>query len=224
MAKNVLIHNLLEPLGRITEADVAIDPGLGNLEVDGITNNEQELASGTLQYLEEKELPTWSLDTNNQPPTFTIKATGKGRAGFRFPWAACYGATNWQVHLNRRVPSTVNAHSNGGNIKLDLNGMPVTRVSAETGGGNIEVILPDPAADLSVTAKSGAGNVVVQVPGGVAARIRATTGLGKLILSPRFVMIEKGCYQSPDYDLADKKIEVTVSSGAGNVVVEERAA
>ena len=88
----------------------------------------------------------------------------------------------------------------------------------------MEIILPDPAAALSVTAKSGAGNVVVQIPGGIAARIHATTGLGKLMVSPRFLKIEKDCYQSPDYDTADKKIEMNISSGAGNVVVEERAA
>ena len=168
--------------------------------------------------------PRGSVDSSNQPTTFTIKTAGKGQPWLRMPWAACNGATNWQIHLNRRVPTSVNAHSDGGNIKLDLSGMPVARVLAETGGGNIEVILPDPAAAISVTAKSGAGNVVVQVPGGIAARIHATTGLGKLILSPRFSKIENGIYQSANYDQADRRIEMVIGSGAGNVVVEERAA
>jgi hypothetical protein len=222
MAKNVLTHNLSEALGSVKTADVNIDPGDGNLSVDGLTRNEQELASGTLQYLEKNGLPNWSVDTSNQPTTFTIKAARKGQPWLRLPWATCNGATNWQIHLNRRVPSTINAHSDGGNIRLDLNGMPVIRVSADTGGGNIEVVLPDTVDALSVTAKSGAGNVVVQVPSGIAARIHATTGLGKLMVSPRFIKIENDLYQSPNYDQAERKIEMTISSGAGNVVVEER--
>lgn len=224
MAKNVLTCNLLETLGNVDMADVNIDPGDGNLAVDGLTGNERELASGTLQYLEKNGLPTWSLDTSKRPNRFTIKAASRGQSWRRLPWASCNGATNWQIHLNCRVPSAVNAHSDGGNIKLDLNGMPVTQVSASTGGGNVEVILPDPGAVLNVTAKSGAGNVVIQVPGGIAARIQATTGLGKLMVSPRFLKIEKDYYQSPDYDKADRKIEMIISSGAGNVVVEERNA
>ena len=223
MAKKVMTHTLWEALGHVDTADVDIDPGDGNLAVDGLTGNEQELASGTLQYLEKNGLPSWSVDTSHQPNSFTIKAAGKGQSWLRLPWSACNGATTWQIHLNRRVPSAVNAHSNGGNIKLDLNGMPVTCITASTGGGNVEIILPDPASDLRVTAKSGAGNVIVQIPGGTAARVHATTGLGKLTVSPQFLKIDKDLYQSPDYDQAAKKIEMIINSGAGNVVVEEKA-
>jgi hypothetical protein len=220
MAKNVLTRELLAALGSVDTADVEIDPGDGNLAVDGLNGNERELASGTLQYFEKNGLPAWSVDTSTQPFLFMVKAAGKGQRWLRFPWAACNGATAWQIHLNPRVPSAVNAHSDGGNIRLDLKGMPVTRVLAYTGGGNVEVVLPEPAAALGVTAKSGAGNVVVRVPGGIAARIHATTGLGKLMVNPRFNKTEKDCYQSPDYDIAGKKIEINISSGAGNVIVE----
>ena len=97
--------------------------------------------------------------------------------------------------------------------------MEVTRLSADTGGGNIEVVLPDSAAKLNMMARTGAGNVVVQIPSGVAALIHATTGLGKAIVEPRFAKIDKNTYQSTDFDAADKKIEITAHSGAGNVII-----
>jgi predicted membrane protein len=123
--------------------------------------------------------------------------------------------------------------------------MSVTRVSAHTGGGNMDVVLPGDAADLSVTAKtgggnvtveigngikgnnliyagSGAGNVVVSIPGDVAARIHATTGWGKVLMDPRFSQTDKDTYQSPDFDHAANKIEITTKSGAGNVSVSSR--
>lgn len=221
MATKVLTHNLLEPLGSITTAEINIDPGDGNLVVDSSISAEKVLASGTLQYLEKNGLPTCSVIPSNGRPTLAIKATGKGQPWLRLPWAACNGATEWHIHLNRKVPEALTAHSDGGNVRLDLSGMPVTRVSADTGGGNVEVILPDPAASLSVVAKSGAGNVVIQVPGNMAARIRATTGLGKVIMDARFVKMEANTYQSPDFDSAAKKVEMELSSGAGNVVVQQ---
>jgi hypothetical protein len=224
MNKQVLTQNLFEPLGLVTTANVSIDPGDGNLVVDGAINNEQLLASGTLQYLEKSGLPTWSVNTGDDATNFRIQAAGKVQPWFRLPWSACNGATEWHIHLNHRIPSEISAHSDGGNIRLDLTGMPVMHVSADTGGGNVEVTLPDPKARISLTAKSGAGNVVVRLLAGTQARILATTGLGKLILSPRFSKLDTNLYQSSEYDDAERRVELTLSSGAGNVVVEEYTA
>ena len=222
MAKNVLTYNLSEPLNGATTAKVDINARDGNLTIDRLTGGEQVLASGTLQYLENQGLPTRSVNTSNGQATLTLRASGTGRPWFRFPWAACNGATEWHIHLNPTVSSDITAHSDGGNIKLDLAGMLVTRVSADTGGGNIDVVLPDNAANLSVTAKTGAGNVVVCVPSGVAARIHATTGLGKVTVDPRFGKAADNTYQSSDFDSAANRFEITVNSGVGNVSVNSK--
>jgi hypothetical protein len=239
----VLTDNLSVPLCGATTAKVDINAGSGNLTIDAITSDEQVLANGTLQYLEKGGVPTRSVDTRDGHAILTLKANGIGRPSFRFPWSACNGATEWQVHLHPNVQSDLTAHSDGGNIKLSLVGMAVTCVSADTGGGNMDVILPDHAADLHVTAKtgagnvsvelgsrltgsnvvnasSGAGNVVVRPPAGLAARIHAASGLGKVIVDPQFSKIDANTYQSPDYDNAADKVEITVKSGAGNVSVD----
>ncbi len=222
MAKNVLTYNLSEPLGNATAAKVAIDNGDGNLAIDGLTGGEQVLASGTLQYLEKQSLPIRTLNTSNGQATLTLKASGSGQPWFRFPWQACNGATEWQIHLNPKVQSDITAHSDGGNVKLNLANMIITRVVADTSGGNMDVVLPKDVANLSVTAKSGAGNVVVHIPGNVAARIHATTGLGKAIVDPKFSKIDKNTYQSSDFDSAANRVEITIHSGAGNVSVNTK--
>ncbi len=222
MATNVLTQELAEPLGNATAAKVAIDNGDGNLAIDGLISGEQLLASGTLQYLEKQGLPIRTLNTCNGQVTLELKARGGGQPWFRFPWQACNGATEWQIHLNPTVLSDITAHSGGGNVKLNLAGMVVTRVSADTGGGNMDVVLPDTAANLSVIAKTGAGNVVVLVPSSVAARIHATTGLGKAIVDARFSKTDKNTYQSANFDTAANKVEITVQSGAGNVSVNTK--
>jgi hypothetical protein len=240
--KNALTDNLSEPLNGVTTAIVDINAGLGNLIIDRLTGGEQALASGTLQYLENQGIPNRSVNTSNGQATLTLRAGETRQRGFRFPWTACMGETEWQVHLNSTVSTDITAHSDGGNVKLNLVGMTITRVSADTGGGNMDVVLPDKASDLNVkastgggnvtvdmgngvtgsntvNARSGAGNVVVRIPSGVAARIHASSGLGKVIVDPLFKKIDGKTYQSPDYDSAANKIEITANSGAGNVSV-----
>ncbi len=222
MANKVLTENLSEPLNGATTAKVDINAGDGNLTIDRFTGGGQVLASGTLQYTEKQGLPTQTLDSGNGQANLTLKVGRAGQPWFRLPWATCNGATEWQIHLNPTVSSDITAHADGGNVKLDLAGMAVTRLSADTGGGNMEVVVPDVVDNLSVMVKSGAGNVVVQIPSGMAARIQATTGLGKVIVDPQFNKTDKNTYQSPDYDGAANKVDITLSSGAGNVIVNTK--
>jgi DUF4097 and DUF4098 domain-containing protein YvlB len=240
--KKVLTYKLSEPLCGATIAKVDINTASGNLSIDKLTSGEQLLASGTLEYVENQDPPTRSVNTNNGEATLTLKSTNIGRPWFHFPWSTCNAATDWQIHLNPTVQADITAHSGGGNVKLNLAGMTVTRLSADSGGGNLEVILPDHATDLSVTARtgggnvtveigrgttgrnildatSGAGNVEVRIPSGIEARIYATSGLGKEIVDQRFNNIDKHLYQSSDFDGAADKVEITVQSGAGNVIV-----
>ncbi len=219
MAKNVLTDNFAEPLNGATTAKVDIHAGDGNLMIDRLTGGEQVLASGVLQYFENQGVPDRSVNASNGQAIFTLKGGAAGRPRFRLPWATCSGATEWQIRLNPTVPSDITVHSGGGNVKVNLAGMTITRVSADTGGGNVDVVLPDDAANLSVSAKTGAGNVVVCVPSGMATRIHATTGLGKVTVDPRFSKTDKNTYQSSDFDSAANRVEITVHSGAGNVSV-----
>jgi hypothetical protein len=220
MAKNdVLTDNLAEPLDGVTTAKFDINMGDGNLTIDRLTDDAQLLASGALQYFEKRGQPTQSLVSRNGQATLTLRAGATRQPWFRLPWAACNGATEWQIHLNPTVSSDITAHSDGGNVKLDLTGMAVTRVFADTGGGNVDVVLPSNAANLSVTAKTGAGAVVVCIPSGVAARIRATTGVGKVTIDPRFTKTAENIYESSDFDSAAHKVEMTLKSGAGSVSV-----
>lgn len=222
MTKKVLTENLLEPLNGTTTAKVDINSEDGNLTIDGLIDGGQVLASGTLQYFEKQGLPTRTLNSSNGLTTFTLKGAGSGKPWFRFPWAACNEAHEWLIHLNPMVSFDIIAHSGGGNVKLNLTDMVVTRVSTDTGGGNIDVILPGKAADLNIAAKTGAGNVTIQIAYDTEARIYAASGLGKVIMNSRFTKIDDKTYQSPGYDGAVNKVEITANTGAGNVIVSAK--
>jgi len=240
-----LTDNLSEPLNGATKAKVDINSDTGHLTIDRLTDGEQLLANGTLQYFEKQGVPYKSVNMSNGRATLTVKGGGTAQSWLHFPWAACGGAYEWQIHLNPMVSSDITARTGGGNVRLDLAGMTVTYLSADTGGGNIDVVLPDNAANLNVTLKtgggnvtveigsgttgsntvkanSGAGNVAVYVPSGIAAKVYATSGLGKVTMDSRFSKIDNNTYQSPDYDDAADKVDITVKSGAGNVSVSPK--
>ncbi|MCU0486092.1 MAG: cell wall-active antibiotics response protein [Anaerolineales bacterium] len=158
----------------------------------------------------------------NGQANLTLEPGSGKQSWFRLPWAACNGATVWQIHLNPEVVSDITAHSDGGNIKLNLAGMVITHLSADTGGGNIQVILPNSTANLTATVKTGAGNVTVELPGGVAARVQVAIGLGKAVIDPRLSLIDKNTYQTPGFEDALVKVEIVASSGAGDVIVNRR--
>jgi hypothetical protein len=246
VTNNPLTDILSEPLNGVTTAKVEINTGSGNLAIDTLPSEEQVLVSGRLQYFEKQGRPTRSVSTDHDQAIFELKGKDAGRPWFRFPWADCNGATEWQIRLNPAVSSDITAHSGGGNVKLNLAGMTVIcRLSADTGGGNVDVVLPDNARNLSadvrtgagnvgvevgsgttgcntVNASSGAGNVTVRVPRGVATRIHAHSGLGKVVVESPLSTIDGQTYESPDYDAAANKVEITVKSGAGNVSVNTR--
>jgi hypothetical protein len=242
---NALAYVLAEPLRGAKTANVEVNVGDGNLTIDRLTGGEQLLASGTLQYLENQGAPNRYASVDNGHARLTLRGGAASRPKFRMPWDACNGATDWQIHLNPGVQSDITAHSDGGNVKVDLAGMAVIRLTADTGGGNMDVVLPDNAANLSVAArtgagnvtvkvgsgitgsntveaKSGAGNAIVRVPNGIEARVHATSGLGVVTVDSQFSKIDASTYQSPGYDGAANKVEISVHSGAGNVSVSTK--
>lgn len=219
MAKNLFADEFSEPINGETRALIDIHAGDGNLTVDGLSRGEQVLASGRLEYSEDQGSPNRRLEVKDGEVSLSILGSKDMRPRFRLPWSACNAATNWSIHLNPDLSSDITAQSNGGNLKLDFTNMLVTRLFAYTGGGNIDIILPDKSSNLTMDAKSGAGNVSVCLPSGIAAHIRASTGLGKVIMDPRFDQVDKATYQSPDYEAAAKKVELTLASGAGNIII-----
>lgn len=182
------------------------------------------LASGALQYFEKQGLPKLTLVSRDGQATFSLEGSATVRPWFHFPWSACNGATEWQIHLNPTVSSDITAHTDGGNVDVVLPECAANlSVAARTGAGNITVEIGSGTTGSNiVNAKSGAGNVEVYIPSRVAARIHATTGLGKVMMDPQFSKIGDNTYQSSDFNDAANKVELIASSGAGNVIADTR--
>ena len=69
----------------------------------------------------------------------------------------------------------------------------------------------------TISASSGYGEMNVLVPGGVEARIKVNQG--NVIVDSTFIKIDDSTYDTPGYQDATDKVEITVGSGAGEVNV-----
>jgi hypothetical protein len=135
VTNNLLTEDVSEPLDGATAATVEISCGTSNLTIDPLPNGEQVLATGTLQYFEKQGTPSRSVRSDQGRAILTLRERDSARPWFRFPWEACLGQTDWQIHLNPAVASDISAHTGGGNVKVDLSGMSVSHLSADSGGG-----------------------------------------------------------------------------------------
>lgn len=138
---------------------------------------------------------------------------------FIIPWStlAGRGGLEWSIALTRDIPLTLTVHSGASETRLDLSALKVVDLRVETGASSTEIILPTAAGFTRVQVSSGAASTIVDVPDGVAARIKASGGLADINVAPRFPRLSAGLYQSPDYDTAADKVELTVETGVGAV-------
>jgi hypothetical protein len=242
MAKEIINQIFSTPRDGIKTANIDIDVNTGNLILGNLPTGSPLLASGTLQYLEGQDEPAVSVVAVKGHADLSLRANNAKPQWSLLPWKACLGATSWTVNIDPEVHTDIRAHSGGGNLQLNLDGTAVKNVFADTGGGNVDLSLPAEVKNLQVSARSGGGNVTVRIgrntaghsivevgsgagnvttniPDEIPARIHAASGLGKVIIDPRFEKIGEKEYQSPDFENAESRIELTIQSGAGNVEV-----
>jgi hypothetical protein len=220
--KNILTQAFSEPLGGASASKVDIHTRSGDLIIGSLDGHEDALASGSVQYLKNQAQPARSVSMSDGLTAFTLRSDTIGKLRMPLPWRKPKGALEWKINFNPGVALDLKLYSGEGAIKADLTGMVITDISAESGGGAVDITLPDNSANLSVLAKTGGGKVVVHLPSGMAARITATTGWGKVLVDPTFVKLDAKTYQSADYESAANKVEITLDSGSGDVTVDIR--
>ena len=97
--------------------------------------------------------------------------------------------------------------------------MLVTELRLETGASSTDITLPAKAGYTKAKINAGAASASVRVPSGVAARIQVSGGLASINVDPDRFPRQGGIYQSPDYDAASNKVDLTIDTGVGSISV-----
>jgi len=155
----------------------------------------------------------------------------------------------WNVSLATGVPLSLDINGGVGPTHMDLTGLTLRKVDADTGVGTLTLVLPEQSEAIDVDVDGGVGqtkifipnnaNVTMDIDAGVGAteitvppnaalQIKASGGLGSVSVPKSVQRMDKpefmemgGVWQSPGFDLAERKIIITYDGGVGQLTVRE---
>jgi hypothetical protein len=133
-----------------------------------------------------------------------------------FPFAE---PRHWSLRCTDQVPIYLEVHSGASEAIVDLTVLKVSDFLLSAGVGESRVTLPAGAGFTKAEISSGVGAIHVRIPDGVAASIRSSGGISSTRVDRNRFPRSGGRFQSPDYEEAENKVELKVSTGIGSVDV-----
>lgn len=191
------------PLEGASKAIVALRHGAGRLSLTGGAEPGDVISgtySGRLAY-----------KAKRVGGTIEVKAREES---WMFPFAE---PRHWTLRCTDEVPIDLKAHSGASETRVDLTVLKVSDFLLSAGIGDIHVTLPTSAGFTMAKIDSGVGSIQVRIPDGVAASIRASGGLTSTRVDRNRFPRSGGRYQSPDYEEAENRVELVVSTGVGSI-------
>lgn len=203
------VSSFAEPLDSATSVQVEGSFGAGELHIDVLPATSDKLAEG------EAGQPNGRLSANvtRQVSRAVLKVEGNPRGW----WSA--GGGTWWLHLTPRIPIDLTVKTGASNADLDLSQLRIGKLRVDAGASNVNITLPERAGTTEATIKVGAANVDITVPQGVAARVKAQTGLGSFSIDQGRFPKSGDYFVSPDYNTAANRVNIDVSSGVASVHV-----
>lgn len=126
----------------------------------------------------------------------------------------------WRFQLTQEVPVTLKVETGASQLDMDLTDMLASHIELSTGASNSRVVMPARGASL-LDLEAGAAAINISIPEGVAGRIRIKEGLTSLnVDTTRFPQVDSRLYQSPDFDTAANRAEVSVEAGLGSITIK----
>lgn len=206
-----------QSLSGAESAEVEINFGVGQVTVGALPADSEELIAGTIERPQEIRVEQ-SFDVTGDVAHYRLRTEGSVRSVQSIPF---FGPSDdnwrWDLQLNRDVPLRLTVDTGVGQTTLDLRQMTLETVNVDTGVGQTTVILPG-HGEIEASVSGGVGELIIELPEGVAARIDSDTGLGNTDIADVFERIGN-VYESPGYDGALDRINLSLSAGIGQVTV-----
>jgi hypothetical protein len=202
------------PLEGAARARLRINHGAGRLSI-GSGAGPDELVTGSFcGGLDHRR--TQDGDTTNV--NMGIRTSMRNLAN---PWMWRPGRSlDWSVSLNDTIPLSLDLQTGANDARVDLTDLQVTDLRLQTGASSTRITLPAGAGHSTASIHSGAASVSVRVPSGVAARIRAQSGLAEVRVDRNRFPRMGGVFQSEDYDTAENTVDIEIETGVGSVDVK----
>jgi len=200
------------PLDGAARADIRIDHGAGRLTIESGAG-ENILLGGefTGGVVPEQNQVNQNLNLRLRPPT-------------DFGWMPSIipspqGYT-WHIRLSDAIPLRLELKTGASETNMDLTHLRVEEVRVDTGASSTRIYAPSQAGHTRMDIKSGAASVEIRIPSGVAARIYVKGGLSSINVDTHRFIQSGDRYESPEYNGAQNRVDVSVETGVGSVSVQ----
>jgi hypothetical protein len=125
----------------------------------------------------------------------------------------------WRFQVTEEVPVHLKVDSGASSLDFDFTNVKLAFLGVDTGASSLKVKLPANAGNTLVDIESGAASVDLSVPEGVAARIRIEQGVSSVDIDETRFPASGSLRQSPDFDSAANKVEISLEGGANSVKI-----
>jgi hypothetical protein len=141
-----------------------------------------------------------------------------------FDWLYYLRERPAEITLNAQVPWDIEIRDGASRLTADLRGLELRSFEVSGGASRVELTLPPPSGVVPVRVLGGASNVDIHRPGGIAARVRVGGGSTSLTFDDQRFGAVGGevSPQSPDYEGASDRYDITITGGASNVAIDTR--
>lgn len=204
-------HELAFPLGSARTATIVVQPAIGSLELDALSDS-PNLAEASIRTLPWEELTEEFVEGDDAHLVLGRRNSPRGT------YRMGNGAT-WAVLVSTDIRTDLAVDLGVGEVFLDLSDLQIERGKLDIGVGQARVALPM-GADSDIVVDGGIGTVTVLIPPGIGTRITVDAGLVGRTMPPGFARLGD-VYTSPDYNRADHRVDLTLSLGVGAIVVRE---
>lgn len=232
------------PLEGTTSADMRLHFSLGRTSLSALPSGSASLLQADITHVGELVFRTEggehkTVTLKQKSPASVVKPM---RDAFRA--LASRDDLKWDLRLSPDVPLDLKLDGGVGPASVDLSGLNVTALDIDAGVGEMQITLPVSQRHYRAALDGGVGAVRVIIPAGTsleldvdggvgqvdivvdedaAVRVKVSGGLGGHTLPDHFEPVEErdeflsrsGIWQTPGFDLAQKRITIKHDGGVG---------
>ncbi len=129
---------------------------------------------------------------------------------------------NYQFNLNDEILWDLDIDMGAANGTIDLSQLSIRDVELDAGAADVKVIFGDKIETVNVKIDTGAASISLSIPEEVGAKVKMEGALKSSNLKDLGWHYQHDYYQSPNYDSAQKKVNVDLDMGAGSLDVDIR--
>jgi Domain of unknown function (DUF5668) len=123
------------------------------------------------------------------------------------------------VTLTDRIPWSIQVGGGATNLRLDLRRLQLTKLQVSGGANRLDAQLPSPKGTVVIDVSGGASNLTLHAPAQSEWRVTVSGGVSAITINGSSAGSLGGDFQrqSPGYNPATNRFDITISGGASRV-------